>query len=168
MREQALEEARVKLVRVHHNCEARAQPSALDAAAVVQHRLLPGHEPGVGDLALEIERHRPSNHTLLAASRDDFPGLINQLGAHHNARRDVRRKGVADARTLDGEGERDRIAGPIAGRARASVDREPRAHHVGIVNAAPQVAAVGHVAVLALNALAREAAGLPLVVGVLE
>src|SRR5439155_16770635 len=124
--------------------------------------------PRVGDLALEIEGYLPSDHPLLAASGDDLPCLIHELGAQHDARRDVRREGVADARTLDGEGDGDRFAGPIAGRARASVDREPRAHHVEIVNAAPQVAAVGHVAVLALHALAREAARLPLVVGVLE
>src|SRR3990167_5618560 len=52
--------------------------------------------------------------------------------------------------------------------ARRRRDRESGAHHVGVVDAAPEVAAVGHVAVLALDALAREAARLPLVVGVLE
>src|SRR5206468_927797 len=38
----------------------------------------------------------------------------------------------------------------------------------GIVNGAPEVAAMGHVAVLALDALAREPAGLPFRVCVLE
>src|SRR5207249_947620 len=62
----------------------------------------------------------------------------------------------------------DRVPGPVALGARLRRDREARAHHLGVVNAAPEVAAVGHVAVLALDALAREAIRLPLVVRVLE
>src|SRR5439155_1725739 len=100
--------------------------------------------------------------------RDDLSRLIQELSAQHNARGDIGREGVANTRALDGEGDGDRGAGPVPRGARTRVDREAGAHHLGIVNAPPEMAAVGHVAVLALDAVAREPARPPLVVRALE
>ena len=61
--------------------------------------------------------------------------------------------------------------GHTAGHARRRVverDRQTATHHVGVVDPTPEMAAVRHVAVLALHARGREAAGLPFFVGVLE
>src|SRR5205823_4878171 len=53
-------------------------------------------------------------------------------------------------------------------RAALDGDRQAAPYHIGIVDAAPEVAAIGHVTVLALDAVAREAARLPFHVRVLE
>ena len=73
---------------------------------------------------------------------------------------------MADAAVLDDEPRGHRPRG--VRRRLDERDREAAAHHVGVVDAAPEMTAVRHVAVLALHARGREAARLPLRVGVLE
>src|SRR5204862_2367928 len=118
----------------------------------------------VAELEREIERDLAPDHELLAAPGDDVARGVDELGRQHDARRDVGREGVTNPRALHAEPGHCQVA--LAGA--AGRDREARAHHLRVVDAAPEVAAVGHVAVLALDALAREAIRLPLVVRVLE
>src|SRR4030095_12816626 len=75
---------------------------------------------------------------------------------------------MAAPRVLDDESRGHRLAGTDAGTRGAGGHRQPAAHHVRVVDAAPEMAAVRHVTILALHALAREATGLPLRVRVLE
>src|SRR4030095_6671730 len=111
----------------------------------------------------------PALDALLRRAAGHYPpGAVDQLGAQDHPRRDVRRKRVADTRAGHAKGHEGDLAGTVARRARAGRDREPRTHHVGVVDATPAMAAIGHVAVLALHALPREPACLPLVVGGLE
>src|SRR2546427_96516 len=80
----------------------------------------------------------------------------------------VGRKRVADARAGHAQRDDRDVAGTVTRGPRRGGDREPRAHHVGIVDAAPQMLPLRHVTVLALDALTGEPARLPFVVGVLE
>ncbi len=75
---------------------------------------------------------------------------------------------MADARAGHADGDERDVAGTIPRRTGPGGDGESRPHHVGVVDPAPAVTPIGHVAVLALHARAGEPARLPLVVGALE
>ena len=76
------------------------------------------------------ECHVARDHPFLAASRNDFPRLVDELGAQHDPRRDIRREGVADARVLDAEGHGDRVSSPDLSRERADTRLLPGAKAV--------------------------------------
>src|SRR5437870_8024137 len=128
--------------------------------------LLPG-ERRVSETR-EVERHLAPDDLLTPAAGHHLPGAVDQLRAQDHPRRDIRWKCVTDSRAGHAKRDERDVAGTVARGARLGGDREPRPHHVGVVDAAPAVTAVGHVAVLALDALAREPARLPFVVGALE
>jgi len=59
-----------------------------------------------------------------------YPHLVDELGAQHDPRRDIRREGVADARVLDAEGHEDRVSSPDLSRERADTRLLPGAKAV--------------------------------------
>src|SRR5437867_3066157 len=148
--------------------QARACPRARHFHAECQYRALSRPEPRVEDLARQIQRDLAADDPFLPASGDRQTRLVHQLGAQDDPRGDVGRKGVTDARAGHPQRDDRDVARTVPGGARSRGDREPGAHHVGVVNAAPPVPPLRHVAVLALHALAGEPTRLPLVVGVLE
>jgi hypothetical protein len=79
----------------------------MGATAAATLGALAGREPRVRDLVLEVQRDLASDASLLARAGDPASRLVDELGAHHNNRRDVGRKAMADARVLDDEPRRD-------------------------------------------------------------
>ena len=102
------------------------------------------------------------------ASGDGLSPRAHELGAHQDLGRDVGRKGVADPRRGDRECRAQEVTGAVARPACPQRDVDAPAHHARIVDAAPQVAPIRHVAVLALEPPPRCGAPAPLRVGIFE
>src|SRR4030095_14111045 len=166
--QQGLEEPDVERVGLDDDGQARADPRTRDLHAEREDRALSRLETRVEDLARQIQGALAAHDPFLPASGDRQPGLVHQFAAQDDPRRDIGRKRVADARAGHPQRDDRDVAGAIPGGARLRGDREPGAHHVGVVNAAPPVPPLRHVAVLALHALAGEPARLPFAVGVLQ
>src|SRR5262249_20641057 len=166
--QQSLEEPDIERVGLDDDGQARAGPRTRHLHAERENRALSRLETRVVDLARQIQGDFAADDLFLPASGDRQPGLVQQLAAQDDPRRDIGRKRVADARAGHSQGDARDVARAIPSGAGLRGDREPGAHHVGVVNTAPPVPPLRHVAVLALHTLAGEAACLPFAVGVLQ
>src|SRR5712692_6138870 len=166
--QQRLEEPDVERVGLDDHGQARAHPRTRNLHPKSQGHALPGPEPRVERFAREVEGHLAPDEFFLPASGQHLPRPVHQLRAQDDPRGDVGRERVADARAGHAQRDDRDVAGTVTCGPRRRGDREPRAHHVGVVDAAPQMPPLRHVAVLALDALTGEPARLPFVVGVLE
>src|SRR5207244_3318526 len=119
-------------------------------------------------LAREVERGLAADEALVETVWHRTAVGIDQLDAHEHGGRDIGREGVANARGRDGERRPGHIARAVARPRGTQDDVQSRADHVGVVDAAPEMPAIGHVTALTLESPSRRRAPAPFLVRILE
>ena len=109
--------------------------------------------------------HVARDHGLAQRALDLAPAGVHLKDREEHTRRGVGREGVAHVAVREHERGLERLTRKIQ---RGQLARHTASHHVGSVDAPPEVRAVGHVAVLTVPTLSGGRALLPLEVGVLD
>jgi len=111
------------MIRMDRHEHAQAQADQLHAAAVIEDELTAGRNPGVEQLAREVEADVPRNHTLHGASGSFTTAGLHEDRAHDDTRGDVGREVVSDSGGGERDTRRDLVTASIAGPIGDHIDR---------------------------------------------
>src|SRR5262249_38129069 len=151
--QQRFEESGVEVIRFNPN--HRPKPDAcrpFEASAILDSESATGRDAGVRSLAREIDADIAPDVVLLGAAAELPPVHVDECHPDDDARRDVRGKVMAHAGVPDREPRANFVVRPVMPPIGRKGDRDARAHHFGVVDPAPEVASIGHVAILAMQA----------------